>query len=252
VLWFEGAIANYGAPTVVFDLYLLVRDIDSAAEVLFQHGWVSAPERPADYFHFSSEESAKPQHRLAVPAPPQESPGLASTRTFLLAADWNFPVHYLDPSPSRKFIPPLPVLVDALIGSLLDAAEDTELYSHLQMQVGYFYGHVPELKVMGFADNLSYEHRQFHLDSLLGMFIMSLSFIAHERQIRVASQALLTHCVKLLKSSRKIRKWHEEKIRRALDASAIVRSLLRPLNRRYTRKRPINARSILLQDNIWM
>lgn len=185
VCWFEDAIATYGVPTVVFDLYLLVRDIDTAAEVLFRHGWVSAPDQPSDTFHFLSEKSAKPHRRLALPAPPRESSGPAPTRTFLLAAaDWNFPSHYLVPSISHNFIPPLPALVDALIGSLLDAAEDTELFSHLQMQVGYLYGHVPELKVMGFADNLKYEHRQFHLDSLSGMFIMSLPFIAHERQIR--------------------------------------------------------------------
>lgn len=137
------------------------------------------------HFHFLSEESAKPHRRLALPASPQESSGPAPTITFLLAAaDWNFPIDYLDPSASHSFIPPLPALVDAFIDTLLGAAEDSELFSHLRMQIAYLYGHALELKTTRFADNLKYEHRQFHMDLLSGMFTMSLSFVAHERQIR--------------------------------------------------------------------
>lgn len=39
VVWFEDAIAHYGVPTVVFDLYILVPDISTAADVLAGAGW---------------------------------------------------------------------------------------------------------------------------------------------------------------------------------------------------------------------
>src|SRR4051812_8728567 len=39
VVWCEDAVGYYGVPTVVFDLYVLVSDIDEAAKVLIQEGW---------------------------------------------------------------------------------------------------------------------------------------------------------------------------------------------------------------------
>jgi hypothetical protein len=36
VIWFEDALAHYGVPTIVFDLYVLVLDIDTAAELLLK------------------------------------------------------------------------------------------------------------------------------------------------------------------------------------------------------------------------
>ena len=51
VVWFEDAIGHYGVPTVVFDLYLLVSDIDAAAEVLLRRGWTYAKEQSVNY-HF--------------------------------------------------------------------------------------------------------------------------------------------------------------------------------------------------------
>jgi hypothetical protein len=41
-VWFEDAIARYDVPTVVFDLYLLVPDIDQAAHILCGSGWTIA------------------------------------------------------------------------------------------------------------------------------------------------------------------------------------------------------------------
>lgn len=38
VVWFEDAIGNYGVSTVVFDLYILVEDIEIAAQELLQNG----------------------------------------------------------------------------------------------------------------------------------------------------------------------------------------------------------------------
>lgn len=40
VIWFEDALQHYGVPTFVFDLYLLVPDLDEAAALLVEAGWV--------------------------------------------------------------------------------------------------------------------------------------------------------------------------------------------------------------------
>lgn len=45
VVWFEDAIAHYGVPTVLFKLYILVLDIDTAAQELTGRGWVLTPQQ---------------------------------------------------------------------------------------------------------------------------------------------------------------------------------------------------------------
>jgi hypothetical protein len=47
VIWFEDALGHYGVPTAVFELYLLVPDIDQAAEFLIQCGWTLLDTKPA-------------------------------------------------------------------------------------------------------------------------------------------------------------------------------------------------------------
>lgn len=39
MVWFEDAVAHYGVPIVVFDLYVLVPHIDVTTQILIQHGW---------------------------------------------------------------------------------------------------------------------------------------------------------------------------------------------------------------------
>lgn len=45
-VWFEDALVHYGVPTVVFDLYILVPDIDLAANLLAKAGWTFDMQRP--------------------------------------------------------------------------------------------------------------------------------------------------------------------------------------------------------------
>ncbi|KAI1082145.1 hypothetical protein F5B20DRAFT_23838 [Whalleya microplaca] len=54
-LWFEDAIGRYGVPTVVFDLHLLVPDIEQASAILRQQGW--SPQPPSVYFFLHSTSS---------------------------------------------------------------------------------------------------------------------------------------------------------------------------------------------------
>ena len=46
VIWFEDTLRHYGVPTALFDLYLLIPDLDEAAELLVKPGWVIGSQGP--------------------------------------------------------------------------------------------------------------------------------------------------------------------------------------------------------------
>lgn len=188
VCWFEDAIAHYGVPTAVFDLHVLVEDIDAAARLLLDNGWQAAGDQPNDRYSFISELGAEgiPHRRLVLPSPPgQPADKEPNTRTFLYkSTDWSFSTDRLRLSLDRSTVfPRLPDLVDAMIDSWLDSREDTMIFGHLAMQVAYLYEYVPQLKTASFADQLQYEHRQFHYD-IPAILTFSLKFARHERIVR--------------------------------------------------------------------
>lgn len=180
-VWFEDAIAHYGVPTVLFDLYIMVLDIDAAAKLLRQNGWSQAPPRDEDMFNFLGESTNTLRYsRLSPPGMDQE----LGARTVLLPAhDWNLTVDQLCQSMNNKFYPLLSTLLDSLIGNLLDSTEGG-LQCHLGVQLSYVYAHVPQVNHKAFLEQLSLQYRQFHLDCLAGMDIATLPFLAHERRIR--------------------------------------------------------------------
>lgn len=81
VIWFEDALSHFGVPTVVFDLYLLVEDIDRAAKLLIEAGWVVDMESP---HKIGNAEVQFPQQGLM-------SPDRRTKTVILPAADWKFP-----------------------------------------------------------------------------------------------------------------------------------------------------------------
>ncbi|KAK3942810.1 hypothetical protein QBC46DRAFT_378891 [Diplogelasinospora grovesii] len=188
LIWFEDAIGQYGVPTVVFDLYLLVPDIDTAAGVLAENGWTKAG--PPNEYHiltqcpFISHRRLDPPCKAETPIAPSDSPDMKppgpGTTILLPAADWNVPIEKLG---SDGIVPPLPVLVDALIESLLDAPHGSPLQRHVGTQIVYLYGHCSSLDSKEFADCLKFENRQFHYDARLKRN-WSLPFKAIERSIR--------------------------------------------------------------------
>ncbi|KAG2414480.1 hypothetical protein HFD88_003671 [Aspergillus terreus] len=186
VIWFEDALAHYGVPTIVFDLYVLVLDIDTAADALIKAGWVVDTQNP---------------HRIGdsvvtIPQTPLISPDQKTKTVLLLASDWRFPlaadpplerVPVNDRSLSKLSFPLLPGLLDALIESwLVGPTEDATLLVRLAVYFNYLYGYVPALKERSFADQMKYEHRQFHFDVLAGMASSTLPFRNHQRGIRDA------------------------------------------------------------------
>ncbi|KAL3421234.1 hypothetical protein PVAG01_07679 [Phlyctema vagabunda] len=206
-VWFEDALGYYGVSTVVFDLYLLVDDIEVAAQALVRNGWSIVPYDASKInVGFDSkahrrllpppDPDAADKARVAAqtwplgprpPPPPSNRPSPPTTTILLPATDWNYklPEVTKDATAVASFIPPLPDLLDALIDSFLDC-EPSMFFSHLSCQVGYLYGYVTELRQASFAENLKYEHRQFHLDWLSGMSVGTVPFAQHERKIRDA------------------------------------------------------------------
>ncbi len=103
VVWFEDAIAYYGVPTVVFDLYVLVSDIEIAAQVLIQDGWTLVPQEkgkignanvdyaqrrltpPSQDNHDA--EIFKPHPHNSILPPPSTKPPGPTTAVLLPAAD---------------------------------------------------------------------------------------------------------------------------------------------------------------------
>ncbi|KAF2241870.1 hypothetical protein BU26DRAFT_585467 [Trematosphaeria pertusa] len=121
VVWFEDAVAYYGAPTVVFDLYVLVSDIETAAQVLIQNGWTLVPQEkgkignanvdyaqrrltpPSQDSHDA--ELSKPHPHTSIPPPPSTKPP-GPTTTVLPAADWNFNLEEYAPEIQKPWSPP--------------------------------------------------------------------------------------------------------------------------------------------------
>lgn len=204
VVWFEDALGRYGVSTIVFDLYLLVDDIDVALQTLIQHGWSTVPYDSSKFnVGFSSRAHCRllPPNALAAtnpiisltytpppcPPPPTKTPPKPTTTILLPAMDWNYklPEVTKDALAIASLFPLLPDLLDALIDSFLDC-EPSMLFAHLACQVGYLYQYVAVLQETSFAKQLKYEHRQFHLDILSGMSIGTVPFAEHEREIRNA------------------------------------------------------------------
>ncbi|PSS15240.1 hypothetical protein M430DRAFT_20542 [Amorphotheca resinae ATCC 22711] len=195
VIWCEDAVAHYGVPTVVFSFYILVPDIDKAANVLTQRGWHledSGQTKFGNYPLRSAHHRLTPpidvtQNRpawspgMGPPPPPSKGPPRPTTTILLPASEWN----YTFPLTIQNLFPPLPELLDALIDKLLDDPLTDGTWHQLALLIAYLYDYVPALREKSYAENLKYEHRQFHYDSLSGMSI-GLPFIRHERKIRDA------------------------------------------------------------------
>ncbi|KAF7616199.1 hypothetical protein AFLA_009697 [Aspergillus flavus NRRL3357] len=130
-IWFEDALVHYGVPTVVFDLYILVPDIDVAADLLAKAGWTFDMQKPHLIGNAKVDLVTFPQQRLISPD--------GVTRTVLLpAADWKYPLAadtrlefapLEDGSSHQVPFPPLAGLLDALIESWLDLPSDDAMLS---------------------------------------------------------------------------------------------------------------------------
>ena len=81
-------------------------------------------------------------------------------------------------------IPPLPVLMDSFISSVLDAPPDSELEGRLGLQLSYLYGYCADTKCPTLVDGLHFENRQFHTDALTGQTVAASGLLCWHRLVR--------------------------------------------------------------------
>ncbi|OIW33771.1 hypothetical protein CONLIGDRAFT_628692 [Coniochaeta ligniaria NRRL 30616] len=187
-IWCEDALKHYGVPTMVFDLYLLVADIDQAREVLIQNSWTDASEPPETLIHFLLRHPEIRRRRLNPPASDPATPAarrwLVST-VFLSASEWNTSSKELAWASSlNQSYPSLATLTNSLISKLLDAPPDSDLQNMMAVYVLYLYAHVKALKDPSFVSGISPENREFHRHAVAGHSIGTLPAIAHHREVR--------------------------------------------------------------------
>ncbi|KAL4933731.1 uncharacterized protein BDV17DRAFT_298079 [Aspergillus undulatus] len=158
VIWFEDALHYYGVPTVVFNLWILVQDLNSAANCLSRAGW-TIDTQPC--LRIGDAEVEISHESLLHPN---------SGGKFSLTSN-----SVLERVPLERFLETdelreKPSGRTFLIESWLDdPSEDPALLIHLAVQFHYLYECDPALKERSFAQRLRYEHRQFHFDVLAGM-----------------------------------------------------------------------------------
>ena len=188
---------NSGVPTVGFNLHILVPDIDRAAKVLTQRGWLLEDAAQSKFgnipLHSTHWRLSPPPDLIREtpgwsdetkpPPPPSQLPPGLTTTILLPASNWNF---NLSPTTQDSF-PPLPELLDGLTSKLLDDNLIDGIWSHISLLIAYLsiYIYVPALKDRSFAEKMKFENRQYHYDSLTEMST-GLPFIRHERKIRDA------------------------------------------------------------------
>jgi hypothetical protein len=193
-VWFEIALRHYNVPTEIFELYVLVPDIEQAVTALVQYGWTLLTKSPAKIGNAYVDVR---QHRLvppalpndmilktSIPPEPTQNTQTATETVILPASDWKFTFSD-DKKHYNGYLPDLPEFFDALIDTLLDAPlDDSTFWIHIACQIGYLYSYNSVVKERSFAQSLRYEHRQFHLDSLSEMRTGTAPFIKNQRVIR--------------------------------------------------------------------
>lgn len=191
-MWFEDALGSYGVNTVVFDLHIVVSNIESAAAVLLQQGWAPYQTRKNDCYSFLWNSDALPYRSLlppdwvgeeVAPWPPlprsQQPPERQPVTVLLSSAFWEVPS---DLPLQGSLNPPLSTIADSLIARLLDSDDGGRLQRHLAMQVSGMYDYVDQVKQHSFADSLSHVHRQFHLDACGGENVTTIPGIKRQRE----------------------------------------------------------------------
>ena len=165
-VWAEDALAHYGVPILSFELFIMVANVDAAAQYLKNAGYVREDPRVWEPLPELMEASS----RLLQP-PVLDSGGLhTAQRTIVVllpAVRWKCILPSAPTSPdiagSDPFpFPTLPALVDSIIDAWLDAP--TSLFAgHINCHLAYVYDYIDQIRTRCFVEELQPSHRDFHL-----------------------------------------------------------------------------------------
>jgi hypothetical protein len=176
LIWGEDALAGYGIPTCVFDLFLLVRNPEEAAAQLADSGFYRTMPNPR--FRDIPQMSDRAP-RLAQLPTVNGGESFAETTKLPEADDINAPGVILLPAKEWRhnlprttaymedFLPPLATLLNCLLDVWMDIPEsNSPLREHIATQIGYFYLYTEEVRNPGFEKQLSVENCHVHFDLL--------------------------------------------------------------------------------------
>jgi hypothetical protein len=158
-VWGEDALWHYGVRTVYFDLFLLVEDLEAAAQCLEHAGYSRAMANSR--YKFIPELHVLPRFTKGKLNPDE---GDAATYVALLRAQqcsYSLPLANI----SQELIPPLPALVDSIIDAWLDATA-TDYGMHLTTHLSYLHDYCSKARDPLFIAQLKPEHRDFYRRSV--------------------------------------------------------------------------------------
>ncbi|KAL2131010.1 hypothetical protein VTI74DRAFT_5669 [Chaetomium olivicolor] len=167
-IWLEDALSYHGVPTLVFDLFLLVPDVDAAAQVLvrsgYKRGQLSLGLRAIRQFDnlYTPPQTTSTTH--------EDHDSVAGANVVLLPAkEW---FHQLPATAEAMtdWFPTLHQLLTTLIRKWLSLEEQEEdLRLRIVIFIDYIYSYVDAVKAPGFELQLPREYRVFHSDQLQGI-----------------------------------------------------------------------------------
>lgn len=201
MIWLEDALAYCYVPTAVFDLYLLVPDVERAARILSDRGYTPEPHSiysplrpgssPAVLLHCrlvppgwreSPPEDLSWMYQTPVGDPPPERPAPV---VLLDAAQWG--VYEAEGHFDDDFrFAPLDLLLKGLITALLlspDSRDGTDWQMHLMVMISHLYAYNPVLKHGCFAFELPFQLRRFHRDIVTDALRWTISGIRNARKV---------------------------------------------------------------------
>ncbi|KAL2015870.1 hypothetical protein VTK56DRAFT_4667 [Thermocarpiscus australiensis] len=165
-VWLEDALSYHGVPTLVFDLFLLVPDVDAAAQVLVSSGYTrgqpSLALRAIRQFDnlYNPPQTTTREDRGSIPGPDV---------VLLPAGEWFYQLPATTAEMTDWF-PTLPQLLTSLIGKWLSLEEEeSDLRLRIAIFIGYIYSYVDAVKAPGFEQQLPREYRVFHSDQVQGI-----------------------------------------------------------------------------------
>ncbi|KAH6615759.1 hypothetical protein B0J18DRAFT_289707 [Chaetomium sp. MPI-SDFR-AT-0129] len=190
-IWFEDALAYHDVPTLVFELFLLVPDVDAAARVLmsagYQRGELSLALSPIRQFdNLYTPVRTESQHPTTDAESTSQSPEIDETRVILLPAKEWFHDLPATPEDMADWFPTLPQLLTALIAKWLSLEEgDRDLRLRIAVFLGYIYEYLDSVKVRGFEQQLPQQFWAFHSDQVQGINAADLgTFRCQEHYLR--------------------------------------------------------------------
>ena len=195
VIWGEDALTAYEIPTIVFDLFLLVHNPESATLVLASHGFKRTTPSPRFYDIPQMNDDVPRLAQIPVSAVhdmvdlPKADDVNAPGVILLPAKYWRYELPRTVEE-ADNFIPPLSTLLNTLINVWIDLPpNDTLLREHIATHIGYFYLYNQEIRKPDFENQLAVENRQVHFELLRGndspfVSLMTEKCQEHHRNIR--------------------------------------------------------------------